>query len=497
MAIEPELSRPSGSLGQSRGYSHIRSVGRGSYGTALLARDGLGKQCVMKTIKVGRQDSGQHRLAAAEVSMLAALKHPYIVRFRESFLEQRSVVIVMDYAEGGDLCGRICSVRENQSTFSEALVVRWLTQTALALKYVHGRNIVHRDVKPQNIFLTKEDDVRLGDFGISQVVDLLKAPKAVSKPCLQGGSVLGTPMYMAPEVCNEALYSFASDVWALGCIVYELCALKPAFQGSTLQELTKAICQSQPSMPATYSAELRKLGRDLLIQERTQRSRAAAVVQRRIVQEEIARILEEERQGGKSQAMVLLGGDASDTFKPLLRQCTAKALCVDAAAHTPGRCIAGDKGCCGGSFPGSPMQFDKARIATLLEEAQSQLSPHPRPLLRRSCSAAVLLPDAQRQPRPVLTRVASTGALEKKAHCWISPNTSSRRLCSMTRASASSGRCTKGRQPRTAAPSSLPAFCKEGLCNERSDSQAFGDLLSRSHSKADLIKLSMAAIALN
>ena len=86
----------------------------------------------------------------------------------------------------------------------------------MALAYVHGRKVIHRDIKTQNVFLTSSNTVKVGDFGISKVLEST-TQKAMT--------VVGTPYYMAPEACLSEPYTSKSDVWALGCIVYELCTL--------------------------------------------------------------------------------------------------------------------------------------------------------------------------------------------------------------------------------------------------------------------------------
>jgi NIMA (never in mitosis gene a)-related kinase 1/4/5 len=102
----------------------------------------------------------------------------------------------------------------------------------LALEYVHGRKVLHRDLKTQNIFLTGNNTVKLGDFGISKVLE--NTNRAAM-------TVVGTPYYMSPEVCQNSPYSYKSDVWALGCVLYELCTLKHAFSADNLLGLVYKI----------------------------------------------------------------------------------------------------------------------------------------------------------------------------------------------------------------------------------------------------------------
>lgn len=270
-----------------RGYAKIKDIGQGSYGKAVLVQDRDSKLYVMKIIDMSRMDKKQQKDAANEVKVLASLKHPYIVSYRESFTEHRNLAIVMDYADGGDLHERIAKTRKAMKTFSEDKVVRWFTEATLALKYMHDKHVLHRDLKSQNLFLTSQDRLRIGDFGISKV---LESTAAFAK------TTIGTPYYLSPEICMEKPYSFASDIWALGCILYELAALRVPFDASSLQSLVHKITRgAAPLLPSAYSSELRQLCSDLLHREQSQRPAAPEILQRPVIQAEIRRMLREEQ----------------------------------------------------------------------------------------------------------------------------------------------------------------------------------------------------------
>lgn len=118
----------------------------------------------------------------------------------------------------------------------------------LALEYVHGRRVIHRDLKSQNIFLTGNYTIKLGDFGISRVLENTNAAAQ---------TVVGTPYYMSPEACQSNPYTSKSDVWSLGCILYELCALEHAFKADNLLGLVFKIVQEEPApIPSHYSSDL-------------------------------------------------------------------------------------------------------------------------------------------------------------------------------------------------------------------------------------------------
>ncbi|KNC53293.1 NEK protein kinase [Thecamonas trahens ATCC 50062] len=157
-----------------------------------------------------------------EVSALLALSHPYIIALEESFVDKRTLCIVMEFAEGGELGAAVVARRRaGMDYYSEDEVLNLFTQLALALKHVHDKKIIHRDLKSENVFLAKDGTIRLGDFGLTGLMTAQVA--SMDLAC-------GTPFYMAPEVFTSE-YNSKADVWSLGCILYELCSLYRPFSG--------------------------------------------------------------------------------------------------------------------------------------------------------------------------------------------------------------------------------------------------------------------------
>ena len=132
----------------------------------------------------------------------------------------------------GDLQFHIKRKLNKKEFFTEAEIWNWFVQICLSLEYIHGRKVLHRDIKASNIFLTGNNTVKLGDFGISKVLENTGS---------NAMTVVGTPYYMSPEVCQNHPYTFKSDVWALGCVLYELCTLKHAFSADNLLGLVYKI----------------------------------------------------------------------------------------------------------------------------------------------------------------------------------------------------------------------------------------------------------------
>ena len=144
----------------------------------------------------------------------------------------------------------------NGKYFPEKQVVDWFTQMALAIKHCHDKKIIHRDLKSQNIFLTSKNFVKLGDFGIAKVL---------THTMDKANTVIGTPYYLSPEIIQGHPYNLATDIWSLGIILYEMCALKPPFNANSLSDLGAKIVKGtfQP-IPAHYSKELKSLISQLL-----------------------------------------------------------------------------------------------------------------------------------------------------------------------------------------------------------------------------------------
>lgn len=269
------------------GYTKVKEIGSGSYGKAILVKDPEGQNFVLKAIDISRMDAKERRDAVNEVKVLSSLKHPYVVSYRESFLEGRTLCIVMDYAEGGDLFNRVAKTRKAGQVFPEAQVMRWFTQASLALKHIHEKHVLHRDLKSQNLFLTGCGRLRIGDFGIAKVLD---STAAFAK------TTIGTPYYLSPEICQEKPYSWSSDVWAMGCILFEMAALRVPFDAPNIRALVTKITRGPtPALPSRFSTELQRLCGDLLQREEKKRPSSSDVLRYPIVQIEIRSMLKDEQ----------------------------------------------------------------------------------------------------------------------------------------------------------------------------------------------------------
>ncbi|KAM6220308.1 LOW QUALITY PROTEIN: serine/threonine-protein kinase Nek1 [Rhynchocyon petersi] len=263
-------------------YARLQKIGEGSFGKAVLVRSKEDeKQYVIKEINISRMSSKEREESRREVAVLANMKHPNIVQYRESFEENGSLYIVMDYCEGGDLFKRINAQKGN--LFQEDQILDWFVQICLALKHVHDRKILHRDIKSQNIFLTKDGTVQLGDFGIARV---LNSTVELARTCI------GTPYYLSPEICENKPYNNKSDIWALGCVLYEMCTLKHAFEAGNMKNLVlKIISGSFPPVSFHYSHDLRNLLSQLFKRNPRDRPSVNSILEKNFIAKRIEKFL--------------------------------------------------------------------------------------------------------------------------------------------------------------------------------------------------------------
>jgi NIMA (never in mitosis gene a)-related kinase len=250
-------------------YELLCKVGQGAFGSVFKAKrhaDGAVK--VLKMMPVVGLSRREQEDALNEVRILASLKSEYVVSYDDSFMAGDSLAIVMEYCARGDLHHALAA--RNGKLLPEPQVWRYLLHTLLGLHYVHSQRILHRDLKTMNLFLSEHDTVRIGDFGVAR---LMGTHTHFAK------TMVGTPYYLSPELCENRPYNDKSDMWALGCILYELCTLTHPFDASNHGALILKILRGRyPPPSAEYSRPLRELVGLLLARRSERRPSAAALL---------------------------------------------------------------------------------------------------------------------------------------------------------------------------------------------------------------------------
>ncbi|EDR00959.1 uncharacterized protein LACBIDRAFT_145454, partial [Laccaria bicolor S238N-H82] len=245
-------------------YDPLDVIGNGSFGIIRKVRrksDGL--IFARKELNFERMSDRDRKQIVSEVNILKDLHHDHIVRYHDRYVDRDAGIlyILMEYCGGGDLSAIIKQAMKQNRPISEDVIWNYFMQILLALHHCHHPNghgrsssgsgatgILHRDLKPDNVFLDENNCVKLGDFGLS---------KALAQASF-ANTYVGTPYYMSPELMQEKAYDSKSDIWSLGCLIYELCALKPPFhEAKTHSELSILIRNGRiPPLPRGYSQAL-------------------------------------------------------------------------------------------------------------------------------------------------------------------------------------------------------------------------------------------------
>ena len=230
-------------------------------------------QYALKVIDLRSPQQVSRTQVMKEADILRSLNHPHVLTCFAVFEYMGALCLVTDYCMNGDLSTLLCNRKQNlthqENRIPEAIIIEWFGQIASALQYIHGKKILHRDVKSANILLTDDLKTKLGDFGLAHVLE---------SPEYKATSFIGSPYYMSPEILSGNPYDEKSDVWSLGVVIYELATLRLPFETRWLHELDTKILTYSPAMPAGYSREFINVLSRMLNKERGQRPSAKEIL---------------------------------------------------------------------------------------------------------------------------------------------------------------------------------------------------------------------------
>ena len=231
-------------------YEVIGEIGKGSFGTvSKIKRKSDKKILIWKELKYEGISDKEKELIVNEISLLKEMNHPNIVKQYETINDERNfkLYIIMEFCDGGDLDKLILKNKFHKKLVDEKLIWDILIQILRALNYIHNeKKILHRDIKPSNIFLDKDYNIKLGDFGLSK--------KFINE---YSNTIIGTPLYMSPELLERKPYNIKTDIWALGCSLYELATFSTPYEAPNMNVLLNKIKNGLPQrIDKTYSDEL-------------------------------------------------------------------------------------------------------------------------------------------------------------------------------------------------------------------------------------------------
>ena len=268
-------------------YKVIKLLGEGSFGKAFLCKNESNNRiCVIKQIVIEDMNQKEKDDAYNEAQILGKLDHPNIIKLLEVFDSKKpkhALNIVTEYADGGDLSEKIKS--QNKKPFTESEILNYFTQICLALKHIHEKKIIHRDLKSSNIFLMKNGLIKLGDFGIS---------KGFQNTMEKAKTMVGTPYYLSPEILENKPYDAKSDIWALGVLLYEMMTFKMPFSANSFPILVVKILRGNYTPPPTiYSKDLREIIDKCLIVDYRKRPAIQQILNFPIIQDRIKLFFDE------------------------------------------------------------------------------------------------------------------------------------------------------------------------------------------------------------
>uniref|UniRef100_A0AAY5KJ89 non-specific serine/threonine protein kinase n=1 Tax=Esox lucius TaxID=8010 RepID=A0AAY5KJ89_ESOLU len=230
---------------EEKGYTIQKEIENG-----VIATNKEGDPFVIKEIKLETYSTSDAEFIFSEMGSLLQISHPHIANYQNSFQDGNSYYVVMDHCEGGDLSQKIRERRETRTPFSEEQIMDWLVKICMAIKCVHDKGLLHRDLRPQNIFLTQFGTLRLGNFGRL------------------------TEMYGNVFIlisCNNSIT--ADDIWSLGCVLYEMCMLQSAVSSTSISSY----------FLTSFSHELRDLLCDIFQQDPSIRPSAGEILAKHFI----------------------------------------------------------------------------------------------------------------------------------------------------------------------------------------------------------------------
>jgi NIMA (never in mitosis gene a)-related kinase len=257
-------------------FEILSKLGDGAYSVVYkVRRKEDSRTYALKKVNMSNLSKKEKKNALNEVRILASIKHSNVISYKEAFFDDTGFLcLVMEYADSGDLYQKIVKYQKRGSYLAENFIWNTFTQMVKGLRALHELNILHRDMKSANVFLNMDGSVKLGDMNVSKVAK-------------QGllYTQTGTPYYASPEVWQDKPYNIKSDIWSLGCVLYEATTLNPPFRAEDMQGLfSKVIKGEYEPIQSHFSKDLRFVIKALLQVEPSKRPSCEQILKMPAVQ---------------------------------------------------------------------------------------------------------------------------------------------------------------------------------------------------------------------
>jgi NIMA (never in mitosis gene a)-related kinase len=241
------ISNPSNEAQTIGGYTIMELIGKGGFGSVYKVKLGnlyfAMKEVVLEEKEIKRMKMLKHKNEENyinEIEILKELDHPNIIKYYTSFFEKDRVYILMELVEGVNLAEYILSLKQKGAKGKEKDIIKIVLDIICAMKYLHmEKGILYRDINPHNVMIDKDFNVKLGDFGLARRLGKEKTEHSTSTQT----SFVGSILYSAPEVVMNLPYTEKSDIWSIGCILYQLLMMEPPFDGDNPLAIAKDIVE--------------------------------------------------------------------------------------------------------------------------------------------------------------------------------------------------------------------------------------------------------------
>ena len=261
-------------------FQIISKLGEGAYSVVYKVKRTVDDQIyALKKVKLLNLSEKEKLNALNEVRILASVKSNFVISYKEAFFDEKdsTLGIVMEYADKGDLYQRIVEHKNAAMFLEESEIWRIFIQLVKGLKALHDLKILHRDLKSANVFIFSDGSAKLGDLNVSKV-----ARRGL------GYTQTGTPYYASPEVWKDQPYDNKSDIWSLGCVLYEMITLRPPFRAENMEGLYNKVIKGQYNkIPERFSPDLVSIVKMLLMVNAEARPSCDKILKNPIIQKRI------------------------------------------------------------------------------------------------------------------------------------------------------------------------------------------------------------------